>query len=157
MKFSFYLVIFISILAVNILAYEAENFNNFMFKQNKKPRRKLVEVLGDKFVDYFDLKNKIKADRYFRNNQEEKGESEGLEENCNSLDKINRYFFKVYTNNSILNGDSLDEMIQYQVSRGKKDDSIEERTVKNRCKRKKVTGSYFILFLKLNSFNFIIS
>ena len=139
MKLILYLAVFISILTVNILAYEAENFNNLLLHQKKKPRRKLIEVLGDKFVDYFDLKNKIEADSFYRNSdQKNTKKSQYSEDNCNTLDKINRYFFKVYSNNSILNGGSLNEMIKYQIIRGKKDGEIEEKTVKNRCKRKKV-------------------
>ena len=105
-------------------------------KQHMKTRthRKLINVLADNFVAYFDLENKLLADNYFK-------QSGPVElSDCDNLDNISNYFLDVYSesNNKTMTVDDLENLISYQINKKHKHSETKDKSDKIKCKRRKV-------------------
>jgi len=118
--------------------------STFDIKEYPAPKksRKLLSALADKIIEYFDLENKLLADKYFAieddNKELDQMSSRDSTNNCNSIDGLSSYFLKVYTNDENMTGPDLDNMIRYQIKGPPKDNFTEYRSKRHSCNRKKV-------------------
>ncbi len=108
----FNLLIFLFL--TNILDAYSLNKNTYL---KSKSNKKVLNLLADKFIEYFDLENKLIADNYFEN-----AENKLINENekCQNAEEINDYFFEVYSeeNNKLnITADDLENLIMHQIQR----------------------------------------
>jgi lipoate-protein ligase A len=110
----FNLLIFLFL--INFLDAYSRNKNTYL---KSKSNKKVLNLLADKFIEYFDLENKLIADNYFEN-VENKLINENEYEKCQNAEKINDYFFEVYSeeNNKLnITADDLESLIMHQIQK----------------------------------------
>ena len=108
----FNLLIFLFL--TNILDAYSLNKNTYL---KSKSNKKVLNLLADKFIEYFDLENNLIADNYFEN-----AENKLINENekWQNAEEINDYFFEVYSeeNNKLnITADDLENLIMHQIQR----------------------------------------
>ena len=138
MKFTFFVLACIC-LSVHILGIEA--FNERPYSRPKQ-HRKILNILADKFIEFFDLENKLIADNYFaKSNSDENFK-------CENVNNITDYFWEVYSKNESkkLTAEDLENIISYQINKRYRDRETKERSDQNKCKRRKVYFSDYFLF-----------
>ena len=150
--------IFYIIIGSIILTQALSAFNhNKNLNLKSKSSRKVVNLLADKFIEYFELEKKLVADNYFEN---EENFFSNENEKCQNVDKINDYFFEVYSekkNERNLTSDDLENLIIHQIQKKYKDNEAKLKSQENKCTRKKVLKVNFRLdFHKYNNIQIII-
>ena len=139
MNFNFRLMsICVVFLLIHLLVVESYNERSFI-KTKPKPRRKVLNVMADKIIEYFDLENKLTADHHF-DEQLPRTHDSKVDENyrCENMDSISKYFLDVYSENGNLTAENLELLITRQILKAPHDDLTMTKSRRRRCKRKRV-------------------
>ena len=110
----------------------------------KSKRVNLIESFSAKLVDYLNLENMLRSETA---NTTITQMDSGSNSQCSTVDEINNYFLKVYSDSGVINSSYLDNMVHYQVKRVERPKEVEDNSKKNLCRRKKVEMSFFSKFL----------
>ena len=125
--------IFCFILASSILT------NNALRHSNLK-NRKIINIISENLIKYFDLENKLLADEYFGNDSPRSSTGDENEK-CENTEQINEYFLEVYSeksNKRNITEDDLENLIKHQISKRYKNNEAKLKSEKYKCTRKKV-------------------
>ncbi len=115
-----------------------------MPKQNKPFRKKvnIYEKLAFKILKKFNYENDnfdvYQSSSVSSSNFEQTDYNGGSAGQCDTVDAIINYFFTVYSNNTknILYKNNFEDLIKFQMKGNTRDEQVEGKAQKNRCKRK---------------------
>jgi hypothetical protein len=109
---------------------------------SSKMRNSFSKQMAQKVIDYFKLEKINNSTLNNNHNYGQKEDEAGSAQQCDTLDEIREYFFKVYSKTDstdrFLNASDIDNLILHQVTYLPEDNHIVKLSKKYRCPRKTV-------------------
>ena len=129
----FSICIFTFILFENSFGQSFQQKLNSVKGYRYQKRITIFDRLAQNIIQYFNIDKLLASE-----NQESKSINyKSSSSKCDSIEKVNDYFFNVYSINKTIDEEGLNQMIKYQ-NKGLKEESTQKLTKKNVCNRKEV-------------------